>query len=160
MRRRVFVQEIPDLRIAVLDPGGRIATIDKLPWFVEQERTTLTRIPHRPVRPHRRAPRSRPQPNSVSHRPGPLRPPHLDRADRQPRNHHRWLNAPHPPAERSRIPSRPVPPRPPAAGRRHQRGTRPMEVHLRIAVLSLPTRGTTVPRELPRFAIDFGSERR
>ena len=40
MRRRVFVQEIPDLRIAVLSPGGRIATIDKLPWFVEQERTT------------------------------------------------------------------------------------------------------------------------
>ena len=40
MRRRVFVQEIPNLRIAVLDPGGRIATIDKLPWFVEQERTT------------------------------------------------------------------------------------------------------------------------
>ena len=40
MRRHVFVQEIPDLRIAVLDPGGRIATIDKLPWFVEQERTT------------------------------------------------------------------------------------------------------------------------
>ena len=40
MRRHVFVQEIPDLRIAVLDPGGRIATIDMLPWFVEQERTT------------------------------------------------------------------------------------------------------------------------
>ena len=27
------------MRMAVLDPGGRIATIDKLPWFVEQERT-------------------------------------------------------------------------------------------------------------------------
>ena len=40
LRRHVFVQEIPGVRIAVLDPGGRIATIDKLPWFVEQERTT------------------------------------------------------------------------------------------------------------------------
>ena len=40
MRRRVFVQEIRGVRIAVLDPDGRIATIDKLPWFVEQERTT------------------------------------------------------------------------------------------------------------------------
>jgi hypothetical protein len=40
MRRRVFVQEIPDLRIAVLDLGEAMTTIDKLPWFVEQERTT------------------------------------------------------------------------------------------------------------------------
>ena len=40
MRRRVFVQEIPGVRIAVLDPSGRITTIDKLPYFVEQERTT------------------------------------------------------------------------------------------------------------------------
>ena len=27
------------MRMAVLDAGRRIATIDKLPWFVEQERT-------------------------------------------------------------------------------------------------------------------------
>ena len=40
LRRHAFVQEIRGVRIAVLDPGGRIATIDKLPWFVEQERTT------------------------------------------------------------------------------------------------------------------------
>lgn len=39
LRRHVFVQEIPGVRMAVLDPGGRIAAIDKLPWFVEQERT-------------------------------------------------------------------------------------------------------------------------
>ena len=39
LRRHVFVQEIPEVRIAVLDPGGRIVTVDKLPWFVEQERT-------------------------------------------------------------------------------------------------------------------------
>jgi len=39
LRQRVFVQEIRGVRIAVLDPGGRIATVDKLPWFVEQERT-------------------------------------------------------------------------------------------------------------------------
>ena len=38
LRRHVFVQEIPGVRIAVLDRGGRIAAIDKLPWFVEQER--------------------------------------------------------------------------------------------------------------------------
>ena len=40
LRRRVFVQEVPGVRIAVLDPGGRIATVEKRPWFVEQERTT------------------------------------------------------------------------------------------------------------------------
>ena len=39
LRRQVFVQEIPGVRMAVLGPGGRIATIDKLPWFVQQERT-------------------------------------------------------------------------------------------------------------------------
>ena len=39
LRRHVFVQEIPGVRIAVLDPGGRIATVEKLPYFVEQERT-------------------------------------------------------------------------------------------------------------------------
>ncbi|MDE0026664.1 MAG: hypothetical protein OXP69_19820 [Spirochaetaceae bacterium] len=39
LRRHVFVQEIPGLRMAVLDAGRRIAIIDKLPWFVEQERT-------------------------------------------------------------------------------------------------------------------------
>ena len=39
LRRHVFVQEIPGVRMAVLDAGGRIATVDKLPWFVEQERT-------------------------------------------------------------------------------------------------------------------------
>lgn len=39
LRRHVFVQEIPGVRMAVLDAGGRIATIDKLAWFVEQERT-------------------------------------------------------------------------------------------------------------------------
>ena len=39
LRQRVFVQEIRGVRIAVLDPGGRIATVDKLPWFVEQEKT-------------------------------------------------------------------------------------------------------------------------
>ena len=39
LRQRVFVQEIPDVRIAVPDPGGRTATIEKLPYFVEQERT-------------------------------------------------------------------------------------------------------------------------
>ena len=38
MRRHVFVQELPGTRMAVLDAGGRIATVDKLPWFVEQER--------------------------------------------------------------------------------------------------------------------------
>ncbi len=39
MRRRVFVQEIPDLRIAVLGSGA-MTPIDKLPYFVEQERAT------------------------------------------------------------------------------------------------------------------------
>ncbi len=39
LRRHVFVQEIPGLRMVVLDAGRRIAIIDKLPWFVEQERT-------------------------------------------------------------------------------------------------------------------------
>ena len=39
LRRHVFVQEIPGLRMAVLDAGRRIAIIDKLPWFVQQERT-------------------------------------------------------------------------------------------------------------------------
>ena len=39
LRRHVLVQELPGVRMAVLGPGGRIATIDKLPWFVEQERT-------------------------------------------------------------------------------------------------------------------------
>ena len=39
LRRRVFVQEIPDVRIAVLDRGGLITTIERRPYFVEQERT-------------------------------------------------------------------------------------------------------------------------
>ena len=39
MRRRVFVEEIPDVRIAVLDSGD-MTPIEKLPYFVEQERTT------------------------------------------------------------------------------------------------------------------------
>ena len=39
LRRHVLVHEIPGVRMAVLGPGGRSATIDKLPWFVQQERT-------------------------------------------------------------------------------------------------------------------------
>ena len=39
LRRRVSVQEIPDVRIAVLDGGGPITTIERLPYFVHQERT-------------------------------------------------------------------------------------------------------------------------
>ena len=41
MRRRVSVQEIPDVRLAVLGPGGPITTIERLPYFVDQERTGL-----------------------------------------------------------------------------------------------------------------------
>ncbi len=40
MRRSVFVQEIPGVRIAVLDTSEAMPPIDKRPWFVEQERTT------------------------------------------------------------------------------------------------------------------------
>ena len=40
MRRSVFVQEIPGMRIAVLDTSEAMPPIDKRPWFVEQERTT------------------------------------------------------------------------------------------------------------------------
>ena len=40
MRRSVFVQEIPEVRIAVPGSGGTMTLIDKQPWFVEQERTT------------------------------------------------------------------------------------------------------------------------
>ena len=39
LRRRVSVQEIPDVRIAVLDPDGPVTTIERLPYFVDQERT-------------------------------------------------------------------------------------------------------------------------
>ena len=39
LRRRVLVQEIPDVRIAVLDSSGSVTTIERLPYFVDQERT-------------------------------------------------------------------------------------------------------------------------
>lgn len=39
LRRYVFVQEIRDVRMAVLDRGGLVTTIERLPYFVDQERT-------------------------------------------------------------------------------------------------------------------------
>ena len=40
LRQHVFVQEIHGVRMAVLDAGGPIVTVERRPWFVEPMRTT------------------------------------------------------------------------------------------------------------------------
>ena len=39
LRRHVSFQVVPDVRLAVLDRGGPVTTIEALPYFVDQERT-------------------------------------------------------------------------------------------------------------------------
>ena len=133
MRRSVFVQEIPGVRIAVLGHIRGHAPHRQASVVRGAGADHLTRIPNRPVRPRGRARRSRTEPGSVSHRPGPVRPPHPDRADQQPRCHHRRIDARHPDAGRIRIARRPGPSRPSAAGIRECGGFRPTQDHLGMA---------------------------